>query len=114
MLPVIGLLILLTTQVARAAPPANVRTAVRVSKQVFGPRWRLAACISWYESRDELAAVNGPNLGPWQINVQAHPWVNSVRLRRSWLYSARVAYRISAHGTDWSAWTTAGLCVHSG
>ena len=67
-------------------------------------------CIARYESRYVLAARNGVNLGPWQINVVAHPWVTSQRLTSSWIYSAKVAYRISAGGRDWSAWTTHSLC----
>ena len=84
--------------------------AAQVAKRVFGKRWRKAACISWHESRDELGARNGANLGPYQINVIAHPWANRYRLTHSWRYSARVAYRISSGGRDWSAWTTAGAC----
>lgn len=77
---------------------------------MFGPRWRVAWCISYYESRHELAARNGVNLGPWQINVIAHPWVNAHLLVTSWRYSAKVAYRISDGGRDWLPWTTHGLC----
>jgi hypothetical protein len=67
-------------------------------------------CIARYESRWTLRARNGVNLGPWQINVAAHPWVRPWLLTHSWLYSARVAYRISDGGRDWSAWTTHTLC----
>lgn len=81
-----------------------------MSRRVFGRRWRTAACIAWYESRDELAATNGANRGPWQIDVDAHPWVKPWLLTHSWLYSARAARRISDDGRDWSAWTTASLC----
>lgn len=88
-----------------------MRSAVAVSRRVFHSRWRIAACIAWHESRDELAARNGPNLGPWQINIAAHPWANPYRLTHSWLYSARVAYHLSRGGRDWSPWTTAGSCT---
>jgi hypothetical protein len=77
---------------------------------VFGRRWRAAWCISFYESHHYLSARNGANLGPWQVNVTAHPWADAYRLTHSWLYSARAAYRISRGGRDWSAWTTASLC----
>lgn len=77
---------------------------------MFGSRWRVAWCIAYAESRRTLSARNGANLGPWQINVTAHPWVNPWKLTHSWIYSAKVAYRISSGGTDWSAWTTHGLC----
>jgi hypothetical protein len=77
---------------------------------VFHHRWHVAVCIAYYESRYVLAAVNGANRGPWQINVTAHPWSNASRLTRSWRYSAKVAYKISDRGRNWSAWSTANLC----
>jgi hypothetical protein len=77
---------------------------------VFGARWRTAWCVSFYESRHTLGARNGANLGPWQINVYWHPWANGYRLTHSWLYSARVAYRISRRGTSWGPWSTHSLC----
>lgn len=77
---------------------------------MFGGRASVAWCIAFYESRHTLNARNGANLGPWQINVVSHPWVNAQRLTRSWRYSAKVAYRVSSGGTDWSAWTTHSLC----
>ena len=93
-----------------------------ISKIVFGGRWRVAACIAHYESTDGAHLFNGVNLGPWQINVAAHPWVDRTRVVTDWLYSARVAYRISSlldrrgrvipgtGGSDWSAWSTHTLC----
>lgn len=96
------------TRAAAGAPrPALI---ARISRQVFGPRWRTASCIAHYESTDGAHLYNGPNVGPWQINMDAHPWANPHRLASDWLYSARVAYRISKHGTDWGPWTTASLC----
>jgi len=80
------------------------------TRRVFGARWRVAWCISYYESRHVLGARNGANLGPWQINVTAHPWASPYLLTHSWRYSARVAYRISNGGRDWLAWTTHRLC----
>jgi hypothetical protein len=32
------------------------------------------------------------------------------RLLTDWLYAARVAYRISGGGRDWSPWTTHARC----
>jgi hypothetical protein len=81
-----------------------------ITKHIFGARWRTAWCISLYESHHYLHARNGANLGPWQVNVPAHPWADPWRLTHSWWYSARAAYRISGAGRDWSAWTTHGLC----
>lgn len=104
--------VLLLTTNAHAAAAGRPQPALiaRISKQVFGPRWRVAACIAHYESTDGAHLYNGPNLGPWQINVAAHPWVNAWRVVTDWWYSARVAYRISDGGRDWSAWSTRGNC----
>ena len=104
--------VLLLTTTARGATAGVPQPALiaRISKQVFGPRWTTAACIAHYESTDGAHLVNGPNLGPWQVNVAAHRWVNARRLLTDWWYSARVAYRISNGGRDWSAWSTRGLC----
>lgn len=81
-----------------------------MTRKVFGPRWKSAWCVSYYESRHTLNARNGANLGPWQVNVTAHPWANGWKLTHSWRYSAKVAYRISVGGRDWSPWTTHSLC----
>lgn len=105
----VALVVLCVAAPARAARPQPARIA-QISRQVFGARWRVAACIAHYESTDGAHLFNGPNLGPWQINVQAHPWVNPRRVLYDWVYSARVAYRISDGGTDWSAWGTHRLC----
>ena len=81
-----------------------------MTQHVFGPRWRVAWCISRYESGHRLWARNGVNLGPWQINVAAHPWANAYLLTHSWWYSARAAYRISDGGRNWAPWTTDSMC----
>lgn len=98
---------------AASAPKHPLSGAARIaqiSREVFGSRARTAECIAHFESTDGAHLYNGSNLGPWQINVYAHPWVDSRRVVSDWLYSARVAYRISAGGTDWSAWSTHGDC----
>lgn len=82
----------------------------RISRQVFGARWRTASCIAHYESTDGAYLYNGTNVGPWQIDVSAHKWADASRLASDWLYSARAAYRISKRGTDWHPWSTARLC----
>lgn len=89
---------------------SGTRSAVGTVRRVFGPRWRIAWCISFYESRHYLHARNGVNLGPWQISTTAHPWVNPWLLTHSWRYSARAAWRISEGGRSWGAWTTHNLC----
>ena len=91
-------------------PQPRCSRPVCVTRRVFGARWGTAWCIAYYESRHRLAARNGVNLGPWQINTTAHPWTNGYLLTHSWRYSARVAYRISHHGTNWTPWTTHRLC----
>lgn len=105
--------VLLLTTNAHAAQQGTARPALiaRISRQVFGPRWKVAACIAHYESTDGAHLVNGPNLGPWQINAKAHPWVDANRLVHDWWYSARVAFRLSTGGRNWFAWTTRRFCV---
>lgn len=82
----------------------------RISRQVFGPRWRVAACIAHYESTDGAWLHNGSNVGPWQISVYWHPQYNARRLAADWWYSARAAFVISHGGTDWHAWSTHRFC----
>ena len=62
-------------------------------------------CVAYTESRYELGATNGVNVGPWQVNLTAHPWVNGWRIRRSWRYAAAVSWRISDHGTYFAPWS---------
>lgn len=104
--------LLLTNSVgALASRDARQTTRLqRVAHKVFGKRAGAALCIAHYESTDGAHLYNWPNLGPWQISVTAHPWVDRRRVVTDWLYSARVAYRISKGGTDWGAWATAGDC----
>lgn len=104
----IALLTPITT--ARAAGKPQPALIARISRQVFGSRWRVAACIAHYESTDGARLYNGVNLGPWQINVQAHPWVNRSRVVSDWLYAAQCALRISQGGHDWGPWGTHSLC----
>jgi hypothetical protein len=77
---------------------------------VFGSHARVAQCIAHFESTDGAHLYNGVNLGPWQINVAAHPWVDRRRVVSDWWYSARVAFRISSGGRSWSPWSTHRLC----
>ena len=91
----------------------NPAALKRISKQVFGARWYVAWCVTRYESTFGATAGydNGGQYGPWQSEESAHPWVDGPREETDWLYAARVAYRISDDGTDWSPWTTAYHCV---
>lgn len=105
-------LCILTVPTAAHASAPRPSAVAKVSRLVFGRRWKAAACIAWHESRDELDPPHhNRSRGPWQIDPVAHPWVNARRLTRSWLYSARVAWKISEHGREWSAWTTARSCA---
>jgi hypothetical protein len=55
-------------------------------------------CVAYTESRDELSPpVNGSSWGPWQIDKQAHPWLNVYRVTHSWRYAARAARRVAWH-----------------
>ena len=92
-----------------AGTPQPARLA-EISKRVFGARAPAAECIAHYESTDGAWVNNWPNEGPWQVSVDAHAWANAYRLVHDWLYAARVAWVISAHGRDWSAWATHALC----
>jgi len=85
-------------------------TPREITTRVFGGRASVAWCISYYESRHRLNARNGANLGPWQINVVAHPWASPYLLLHSWWYNARAARRISSGGYNWSPWATHRLC----
>ena len=62
-------------------------------------------CVAYTESRYELAATNGVNVGPWQVNLTAHPWVKPWRIRHSWRYAAAVSWHLSGYGTNFSAWS---------
>lgn len=76
-----------------------------------GPSWAAAhaACIAEHESGGRQFAV-GPvgERGYWQINPAAWPsWMATFDP----LGNARAAVTISHHGSDWGAWTTAGMCL---
>lgn len=100
-----------TSLVALALTGApNPQLLAKISQKVFGSHWRVAACIAHYESTDGAKLYNGVNLGPWQISVTAHPWVDRRRVVNDWWYSARAAFKISSGGKNWSAWTTHSDC----
>jgi hypothetical protein len=73
----------------------------------FGHGWQaqLMLCVAYTESRYELGVSNGSSYGPWEINVAAWPWANPWKLTHSWRYSAKAAWRVSAHGTNFHPWT---------
>lgn len=100
---------LAAAQTVRAGAPRPTLLA-RISRDVFGSHARAAECIAHFESTDGAHLFNGSNLGPWQDNVGAHPWIDARRIVRDWRYAAKVTFRISRGGTDWSPWTTHGLC----
>jgi len=90
-------------QPAFAGTPQPERLAV-ISQHVFGQYAPQFECIAHHESTDGANLYNYPNLGPWQIDVQAHAWVNVKRVVSDWWYSARIAWSISDHGQDFSPW----------
>ena len=94
---------------AFAGTPQPARLA-DISRAVFGREAPTAECIAHYESTDGAYLTNAPNEGPWQVSVIAHPWVNAQLLLTNWWYAAKVAYRISDGGRNWSPWATAGDC----
>lgn len=107
-----------TAGTASAGVPQPTKIA-RIAKAVFGSHWRTAACIAHYESTDGAHLYNGywtkggsyiGSLGPWQIEAEAHTWVDARRLITDWWYAAKVAYRLSAGGTDWHIWATHRSC----
>jgi hypothetical protein len=99
----------LVTADADAGTP-QPRLIARISRVVFGPHARTAACVAHYESTDGAWLYNGPNLGPWQVSIAAHRWVDRRRVVVDWWYAARVAYVISARGRDWSPWAVHARC----
>ena len=83
----------------------NPKAAIYWTHRYFhGAAAQLMLCVAHTESRYELAATNGVNVGPWQVNLLAHSWVNGRRIRSSWHYAAAVAWHLSGYGTDYSAW----------
>ena len=104
-----ALAVALPIQTAAAGVPQPSKLA-EISKAVFGAEAPTAECIAHMESTDGAWLVNGDQYGPWQIEQSAHPWVNPWRLIHDWWYAARVTYRLSNGGRDWSAWTTHVLC----
>lgn len=60
---------------------------------------------SYAELVGALEDAGVPPVGPWQINVLAHPNV-SPECAMELGCAARAAARISSYGRNWSAWST--------
>lgn len=89
----------------------NCRTArcvPAVVRHVFGPRapyaLRIVRCETGGTMSPRATGDGGTSLGIFQIHYTVHPWVNPSRLFDP-LYNARMAWRLSRHGTDWTPWT---------
>lgn len=93
---------------ASAAPSKAV--AWQVSEKVFGSHAGVAFCIAGWETGFTYSptAVSPTNdHGLWQIHDGLRMYGRAIY--NVW-FNARIAYRMSHHGTDWSAWTTHWRC----
>lgn len=73
---------------------------------------RIGAAVAEAESSgrsaalcDSCAGVREYSVGPWQINLDAHPDVTAA-CAQDLACVVPVVDRISAHGMDWSPWST--------
>lgn len=74
---------------------------VALAQQVFGANWLAAVRVAWCESTFSPGATGAEGeMGIWQIHPRWHPDATYDPLG-----NALAAYRISAGGVNWSAWT---------
>ena len=74
-----------------------------------------AACIAMHESSGRPAVTSsnpdgGTNVGLWQLDTRGKGAGYTVAQLQNPNTNARLAVIGSANGTDWSAWSTAGMC----
>jgi Lysozyme like domain len=74
-----------------------------------------AACIAMHESSGVASATSanpdsGTNVGLWQLDTKGKGSGYTVAQLQNPSTNARLAVMGSANGTDWSAWSTAGMC----
>ena len=107
------ILVLCATGLPACVGIARLSWAAYWTHRYFGYGWQadLMLCIANRESHYTLGATHqnyptsyGVDYGPWQVNQPSHPWVDFYRIVRSWKYATAVAWRISAHGTNFSPW----------
>lgn len=98
---------------ARASIPADRALALRVSRVVFGVHSATAFCIAGYETGrtySPFARSSTDDHGEWQIHNGLR--IYGRRIYDIW-FNARIAYKMSRGGRDWSRWTGTygrGLC----
>jgi hypothetical protein len=97
----------------QASIPASRALALHVSRVVFGSHAPTAFCLAGYETGHTYwPGSHSPtnDHGEWQIHDGLR--IYGSRIYDIW-FNARVAYRMSNGGRDWSPWTGTygrGLC----
>lgn len=74
-----------------------------------------AACIAMHESSGRAGVTSsnpdgGVNVGLWQLDTRGKGAGHSVAQLQDPNTNARLAIMGSSNGSDWSAWSTAGMC----
>lgn len=75
----------------------------------------VAACIAMHESSGVASVTSsnpdgGTNVGLWQLDTKGKGAGHTVAQLQNPNTNARLAVIGSSNGTDWSAWSTAGMC----
>jgi hypothetical protein len=94
---------------AGASPNGErVTRAAAAAAGFTGRHLEEAVAVAWAESQFKAYAQNPRSSakGTWQILVSAHQDDPDIRRWADPFANARMAYRISKGGTDWSPWTT--------
>jgi hypothetical protein len=74
-----------------------------------------ASCIAMHESSGSASVTSsnpdgGTNVGLWQLDTKGKGAGHTVAELQNPNTNARLAIMGSANGSDWSAWSTAGMC----
>jgi hypothetical protein len=84
---------------------SSVRSVTSIIRHVFGRYWAQALRVARCESHlNPRAHGSAGERGIFQIHPVHFGWIDERRLWQP-LYNARIAYRMSRGGRDWSAWT---------